>query len=659
MAQDKTQFLHFNAYSIKEMIVRKLTEDTNFTDQIYEGSNLNILIDLVAYMYQCLMYNLNNAAAESMFADTRLYENMRRLVKFIGYNPKGIIPSVGIFYFDNTDEEHENSQSGKYADKFIQKYSYIDTGVMDEDGNQICYSTIRDIHIDSTGNNAFYRFQMYNGRWVLHHEVFVATGDDYESFVLDGVGSNLESDQLTMHVANGCIDVYVEHEELNPNGTINRTINQFKTVDFELFAHNKYDISNNVAFARIYTRNDQIVNVQLNEFKQYEIKFGNGIVGQKLRKGDKIYVFYLQTNGKQSQIDIEQYGQPKLLMHDNSTFGLTQEMYESIFKTHADALPSGEVQIYLDDITTEHIAEEEADDIRKAAPEWFKLGQRLVTVEDYQFFIKNMHKGEVLDCNVMNNFQYASIFYKWLYALGKQKHQDGSYYINQKKLTTHNLAFIDPADSNNLYVWIKLANGASIDVFKDEYAYEMQSIKTLTTNIVFLDAIDMNFSVTAMPTDVLAQMLNNEMYSDNYDSYIEVTMESDTVYASNTVAQQINKIIVEYFRSDKVQLGKTVNCNEICQQLYLIDGIKKIRTVYVPKKAGSTTEYDYANATIVDGLSFATWSAKLVDLGDDLQVSTGNRTLQEFQYPVLYDTNIAEKVKIVKQTINAGTYMQI
>ncbi len=119
MAQDKTQFLHFNAYSIKEMIVRKLTEDTDFTDQIYEGSNLNILIDLVAYMYQCLMYNLNNAAAESMFADTRLYENMRRLVKFIGYNPKGIIPSVGIFYFDNTDEENENSQSGKYADKFI------------------------------------------------------------------------------------------------------------------------------------------------------------------------------------------------------------------------------------------------------------------------------------------------------------------------------------------------------------------------------------------------------------------------------------------------------------------------------------------------------------------------------------------------------------
>ena len=70
MAQDKTQFLKFNAYSIKDLITRKLTENSKFTDQVYEGSNLAILIDLVSYMYQCLMYQLNNAASESMFSDT-------------------------------------------------------------------------------------------------------------------------------------------------------------------------------------------------------------------------------------------------------------------------------------------------------------------------------------------------------------------------------------------------------------------------------------------------------------------------------------------------------------------------------------------------------------------------------------------------------------
>ena len=66
----KTDYLRFSAYSIKDLITRKLTSDTKFTDQIYEGSNLAILIDIVSYMYQCLLYNINNAAAESMWADT-------------------------------------------------------------------------------------------------------------------------------------------------------------------------------------------------------------------------------------------------------------------------------------------------------------------------------------------------------------------------------------------------------------------------------------------------------------------------------------------------------------------------------------------------------------------------------------------------------------
>ena len=67
MASSNSDFLRFSAYSLKDMITRKLSENSKFTDQIYEGSNLAILIDLVCYMYQCLVYCLNNAAAESMF----------------------------------------------------------------------------------------------------------------------------------------------------------------------------------------------------------------------------------------------------------------------------------------------------------------------------------------------------------------------------------------------------------------------------------------------------------------------------------------------------------------------------------------------------------------------------------------------------------------
>ena len=70
MAYKNTDFLRFNAYSIKDLITRKLSENSKFTDQIYEGSNLAILIDIVSYMYQCLLLNLNNCASETMFSDT-------------------------------------------------------------------------------------------------------------------------------------------------------------------------------------------------------------------------------------------------------------------------------------------------------------------------------------------------------------------------------------------------------------------------------------------------------------------------------------------------------------------------------------------------------------------------------------------------------------
>jgi hypothetical protein len=66
-----------------------------------------------------MLYSLNNAAAESMFSDTQIYENINRLCKFIGYHPKGCNTSIAEFAIDNTDE--------KYKGKLIPKYSYINT----------------------------------------------------------------------------------------------------------------------------------------------------------------------------------------------------------------------------------------------------------------------------------------------------------------------------------------------------------------------------------------------------------------------------------------------------------------------------------------------------------------------------------------------------
>ena len=110
MAVQNTDFLKFSASSIKEYITKKLSENSKFTDQVYEGSNITVLIDIISYMYQCMMYQLNNAASESMWSDTMIYENISRLARILGYSPRGIVPSQGIFYIDNTDSQ---GSSGK------------------------------------------------------------------------------------------------------------------------------------------------------------------------------------------------------------------------------------------------------------------------------------------------------------------------------------------------------------------------------------------------------------------------------------------------------------------------------------------------------------------------------------------------------------------
>jgi hypothetical protein len=70
---------------------------------------------------------LNNAAADTLFADTQLYENMNRLVKMLSYSPHGYITSAvetKISINDNLDKILPD-----YC--VIPKFSCIDLGMTD------------------------------------------------------------------------------------------------------------------------------------------------------------------------------------------------------------------------------------------------------------------------------------------------------------------------------------------------------------------------------------------------------------------------------------------------------------------------------------------------------------------------------------------------
>ena len=43
------------------------------------------------------------------------------------------------------------------------------------------------------------------------------------------------------------------------------------------------------------------------------------------------------------------------------------------------------------------VDEETVDEIRRNAPEWFKTGNRLVTASDYEYYVKNRFRDNIVD----------------------------------------------------------------------------------------------------------------------------------------------------------------------------------------------------------------------------------------------------------------------
>ena len=100
----RNSYVAFDATSLKALIKNRLGENSSFTGQDFESSNMSAMIDVIAYSYHTLLFYLNQTATESMFSEAELYENMNRIVKTIDYKPVGFQTSVLTFesVADNT-----------------------------------------------------------------------------------------------------------------------------------------------------------------------------------------------------------------------------------------------------------------------------------------------------------------------------------------------------------------------------------------------------------------------------------------------------------------------------------------------------------------------------------------------------------------------------
>jgi hypothetical protein len=573
----------FDATSLKRLMIERLNTPSNtvFTDQNFEGSNLNAIIDIVAYSYQTLLFYLNQTSSESVFTESQLFENINRIVKLLNYNPVG--PQTCALPFI------ANSSLLSAGVFTIPRYSYLNI-------NGIYYSFTQDITFEKTTqagiNETLKQFSstylLYQGQMV-EYPTQSAAGVAFETVALLPGNSVI--------VDNFNIFVYVFERQTG-------TYVEYRRVD-SLFLHGPQD---------------RVCEIRLNENKHYEIKFGDNITGRQLQSGDLIALYFLQSAGIDGQINANKLNDIAISLYNTPRFNQIFTAVKDNNLTYLTATQILGLNINNDVDSTAFFDAETVESIRTRAPQTFTSQYRLVNATDYENFVYTNFASFVFSTKVLSNSQYLNSHLKYL---------TDSLKLNDPNLDTNVLSnqilFSSSCNFNNVYIYCVPKTSASriTTITKNNFISPAQknfiisainSVKTVTAEPIVMDPVYMAFQF-----GYGSSVEDTAIQDTNFGARITVTTNPNIVVNRDKIKSTIISTIQSYF--DLQSLGGTVNITDLNAQILDIVGVQSIQTVNLNGAR--------------NGLSFIYYNFQYPNI--DVKSSVSSVVLQDFMFPYLPD----------------------
>lgn len=600
----KDVYASFDAITLKEYIKERLTENSLFTDQNFEGSNLSALTDIFAFTYHILLFYLNQTSSEAMFDQAQLYENINKLVKLIGYNPEG--PKTSILSFNATG--NSDLPVGAYG---IRRYSFINY-------NGYQYSFRNDIAFEKTVSgeellsNLSENNLLYQGSFTEYPD-YVATGENYETVIIALEDTNDE--ETTQFVDYNSTDVYIKNISTGE-------WEQWEEIESLYYAQ---------PTSKVYEK-------RINENGRIEIKFGNSITGKKLSEGDIVSIFYILSDGAAASVDAGALPSTTSIFAYNSD--RFQEISGVLYATSdgdniiGDTINSSGITLSNPSNSAPYSDYELASDIKQNAPRVFAAQRRAVTVSDYIALIEKNFGNLFQSVQVVNNSRYIDNVIKYYYDIGLSRpNEDNNILISQ-------LEFADACDFNNVYIYLLPTSGLIINEtdpiplpqsIKRIVAEYLNEVKMITNEVVINDPVQIAF-------DLGVEIQANDPRSiDDIRSNSEIVIEVDrgTAVSVEDIKLRVNELITNYFDRSNVKLGMTVSLLDISRNILDLNGVKNIVT---------RTTYEGVEYT-TPGLSFVFWNALYPD--SDINITTQNINLEFFKVPFLYEkSKLISKIKV-------------
>lgn len=579
----KIDYLNISPTKIKEFLVENLNKSKVFTDQIYEGSNISAVVDLNAAFTNLMLYYLSQSSNQKDFSETKIYENMNRIVKILDYKPVGFQTSVCNFRLFV-----KNILRGHYT---IPRYYYIDLG-------GIRYSFNEDISFSKEDDNTLEEIVNLENTKLLFQGQYI----EYPTITAQGV----ENEEVLLSVND---NVYIDHFNIDVyvKKISDGKWHQFTKTD-SLYLSKSYDFH---------------YEVRLNENKLYEIKFGDGFGGVKLDTGDLVAIYYLKSDGTKGEIATGVMNGRKVNSFNTTRF---KEILSSVvcienqYTGTCNVISDGAAVYLQNDCPSTPFKEAETvEEIRKNAPKASHNGQyQLIKAEQFETFVRSNFSNVIHDVKILNNEDFLSKYFKHYENLGLADVK------KENRVLYNSLKFGNSCNFNNIYGFI-VPKSALYDNFylnsslKELIVNSINKEKCLTSNFIPFDPIYLNLTI-GYSFDALDK------------SALLVEKDVGVVVSDDIIKNKIVSTIANFFKREKYTLGATINLFELLNDLLAIDGIKGIKTINTQNNNYIEGINLIATDKIYDGVGVFEFNNKVV--------------LDDIFFPVYQENNLMSRIII-------------
>lgn len=578
-------YASFDATSIKTLMQQRLIDGGVFTDQIFEGSNFNSLLDVIAYSYHVLLFYLNRTANESSFTNAQLYENVNRIVKLLNYNPIGIQTSVLSF----SAVANNSLEQGIYT---IPKYSYFTI-------NDTSYSFTEDLTFSKSTsgvevlNDLNESGLLYQGSFI-QYPLYIATGEEFEEFNIVSVDADGNNDLID----HNHVHVYVKSG--------NNSWKQYSNVN-SLYLENPLS---------------ETYELRLNENQRYGIKFGNGVTGKKLNEGDFVVIFYLKSDGPNGEAGSNVLNGSRLFIYNTQLYS---EIMSQVRSSGTNILNISEaVQLNFENTlpSSKFTYQEDSKSIKNNARNTYKTQYRLINSTDFENYIKNNFSNLIQDVKVVNNTDYVEGHLQYLNEIGlSEPNLDSRILFNQ-------INFSNSCNFNNVNCYcipkIPQNETANFNKFlsvglKNRIKDSLNLIKILTSEIVFQDPVYMEVGIGVASSD---EINNKKLYPEIVsESKLVIKKKGQSFISDSSIVENIVNAFKAFF--DNQTLGKTIEIDKINTSILGINGIESFFTQRVVN--GETI--------VINGLSLMVFNPIYSTPNEDIQIINQSLILPFFKSP--------------------------